>query len=73
MENEDKCLAWFPAPYLELLEEDDDIGSGFHTAGERFTSLSSVYNREVCSSLAESYMHLLPSSKTQACVVVCDL
>lgn len=66
MENEDKCLAWFPAPYLELLEEDDDIDAGFHTAGERFTSLS-------CSSVAESYMHLLPSSKTQACVVVCDL
>lgn len=24
MENEDKHLAWFPAPYLELSEGDDD-------------------------------------------------
>ncbi|XP_061565306.1 NADPH oxidase organizer 1-like [Cololabis saira] len=29
VENEDKRLAWFPAPYLELLdgEEEDDVGS----------------------------------------------
>lgn len=24
MENEEKRMAWFPAPYLEKLEEDDD-------------------------------------------------
>lgn len=29
MENEDRRLAWFPAPYLELLdgEDEDDVGS----------------------------------------------
>ncbi|XP_077357727.1 NADPH oxidase organizer 1b [Festucalex cinctus] len=26
VENEDKCIAWFPAPYLEK-EEDDDMGA----------------------------------------------
>lgn len=24
MENEDKQMAWFPAPYLEKLDDDDD-------------------------------------------------
>lgn len=24
MENEDKRMAWFPAPYLEKLDDDDD-------------------------------------------------
>lgn len=24
MENDDKRMAWFPAPYLEKIEDDDD-------------------------------------------------
>lgn len=35
VENEDKRLAWFPAPYLELWDtEDDDGDDGFQLAGE---------------------------------------
>lgn len=38
MENEDKRLAWFPAPYLELWEgEDDDDDAGFQLGGAIFT------------------------------------
>lgn len=39
MENEDKRLAWFPAPYLELWEgeEDDDDDAGFQPGGAIFT------------------------------------
>lgn len=40
MENEDKRLAWFPAPYLELWEgeeDDDDDEAGFQLGGMIFT------------------------------------
>ncbi|XP_075948879.1 NADPH oxidase organizer 1-like [Anarhichas minor] len=33
VENEDKRLAWFPAPYLELSEGEDDDDAGFQLAG----------------------------------------
>lgn len=36
MENEDKQLAWFPAPYLEMCEaeEDEDEMDGIPLGGE---------------------------------------
>ncbi|XP_067089476.1 uncharacterized protein [Osmerus mordax] len=34
VENEDKRLAWFPAPYLEKIEDDGDENDGFVTHGE---------------------------------------
>lgn len=38
VENEDKRLAWFPAPYLELWEgEEDDDDAGFQLGGAIFT------------------------------------
>lgn len=39
VENEDKRLAWFPAPYLELWEgeEDDDDAAGFQLGGAILT------------------------------------
>ncbi|XP_010872714.3 NADPH oxidase organizer 1a [Esox lucius] len=30
VENEDKRIAWFPAPYLEKIDEDEDEMEGFH-------------------------------------------
>uniref|UniRef100_A0A8C9YV44 NADPH oxidase organizer 1b n=1 Tax=Sander lucioperca TaxID=283035 RepID=A0A8C9YV44_SANLU len=33
VENEDKLLAWFPAPYLELWDGEDDENAGFQLAG----------------------------------------
>lgn len=33
MEKEDKCLAWFPAPYLELWEGEEDDDAGFQLGG----------------------------------------
>ncbi|XP_054455440.1 NADPH oxidase organizer 1-like [Anoplopoma fimbria] len=33
VENEDKLLAWFPAPYLELCEGEDGDDAGFQLAG----------------------------------------
>ena len=34
VENENKLLAWFPAPYLELCDGEDDDDAGFQLAGE---------------------------------------
>ncbi|XP_071318676.1 NADPH oxidase organizer 1b [Trachinotus anak] len=39
VENEDKCLAWFPAPYLELLEGEDDDDAGFQLAGTLYCAV----------------------------------
>ncbi|KAG7226441.1 hypothetical protein INR49_013853, partial [Caranx melampygus] len=41
VENEEKCLAWFPAPYLELLEDEDDGDARFHTAGALYCAVRS--------------------------------
>lgn len=39
VENEDKKMAWFPAPYLEKLDEDED---GIDGIPERGTCLDTV-------------------------------
>ncbi|XP_036937415.1 NADPH oxidase organizer 1-like [Acanthopagrus latus] len=43
VENEDKRLAWFPAPYLELWEgeEDDDDAAGFQLGGALYCAARS--------------------------------
>lgn len=33
MENESKCLAWFPAPYLELWDGADDADAEHQLGG----------------------------------------
>lgn len=44
VENEEKRLAWFPAPYLELLDGEDD-DEGFQPGGELFHILAFFKNR----------------------------
>ncbi|KAF7659492.1 hypothetical protein LDENG_00295430 [Lucifuga dentata] len=48
VENEQKCLAWFPAPYLELWdsEEDTDDDSGFHLAGALYCTVRSYSTKK---------------------------
>lgn len=33
MENEDKCLAWFPAPFLELWDGEEDDDAAYQLGG----------------------------------------
>lgn len=33
VENEEKCLAWFPAPYLELCEDEEEGENELNSAG----------------------------------------
>lgn len=42
MENEDKRMAWFPAPYLEKLDEEEDEDAIDGTP-ERGTCLDTVF------------------------------
>ncbi|XP_054455429.1 NADPH oxidase organizer 1-like [Anoplopoma fimbria] len=47
VENEDKLLAWFPAPYLELCEgEDDDDNAGFQLAGALYCAVRSYSTKK---------------------------
>ncbi|KAL7372749.1 hypothetical protein ABVT39_021792 [Epinephelus coioides] len=47
VENEDKSLAWFPAPYLELWDtEDDDGDDGFQLAGALYCAMRSFSAKE---------------------------
>lgn len=39
VENEHKRLAWFPAPYLELLDEEEGDDSGFHLGGTLYCAV----------------------------------
>ncbi|KAF1374116.1 hypothetical protein PFLUV_G00245910 [Perca fluviatilis] len=41
VENEDKILAWFPAPYLELWDGEDDDNAGFQLAGALYCAVRS--------------------------------
>ncbi|TDG98188.1 hypothetical protein EPR50_G00216140 [Perca flavescens] len=41
VENEDKRLAWFPAPYLELWDGEDDDNAGFQLAGALYCAVRS--------------------------------
>ncbi|TNN54934.1 NADPH oxidase organizer 1 [Liparis tanakae] len=46
VENEDKLLAWFPAPYLELWEGEDDEDAGFHLAGALYCAVRSYSTKK---------------------------
>ncbi|XP_039991542.1 NADPH oxidase organizer 1b [Xiphias gladius] len=46
VENEDKHLAWFPAPYLELLEGEDDDGAGFQQGGALYCAVRSYLTKK---------------------------
>nr|XP_046234160.1 NADPH oxidase organizer 1-like [Scatophagus argus] len=39
VENENKCLAWFPAPYLELWDAEGDDDSGFQLGGTLYCAV----------------------------------
>ncbi|XP_029312307.1 NADPH oxidase organizer 1-like [Cottoperca gobio] len=41
VENEDKTLAWFPAPYLELLDGEAEDDAGFQLAGALYCAMRS--------------------------------
>ncbi|KAK9530640.1 hypothetical protein VZT92_012128 [Zoarces viviparus] len=46
VENEDKLLAWFPAPYLELCEGEDDDDAGFQLAGALYCAVRSYSTKK---------------------------
>uniref|UniRef100_A0AAQ5YCS8 NADPH oxidase organizer 1b n=1 Tax=Amphiprion ocellaris TaxID=80972 RepID=A0AAQ5YCS8_AMPOC len=46
VENEDKRLAWFPAPYLELLEGEDDDEAGFPPGGALYCAVKSYSTKK---------------------------
>ncbi|XP_022077068.2 NADPH oxidase organizer 1-like [Acanthochromis polyacanthus] len=46
VENEDKRLAWFPAPYLELLEGEDDDEVGFPPGGALYCAVKSYSTKK---------------------------
>ncbi|XP_056286423.1 SH3 and PX domain-containing protein 2B-like [Pseudoliparis swirei] len=46
VENEDKLLAWFPAPYLELWEGEDDEDAGFQLAGALYCAVRSYSTKK---------------------------
>ncbi|KAK5905685.1 hypothetical protein CgunFtcFv8_001616 [Champsocephalus gunnari] len=41
IENDSKCLAWFPAPYLQLLDGEDEEDSVFQHAGDLYCAVRS--------------------------------
>ncbi|XP_037611517.1 NADPH oxidase organizer 1-like [Sebastes umbrosus] len=46
VENEDKVLAWFPAPYLELWEGEDDDDAEFQLAGVLYCAVRSYSTKK---------------------------
>ncbi|XP_078135535.1 NADPH oxidase organizer 1b [Sander vitreus] len=46
VENEDKLLAWFPAPYLELWDGEDDNNAGFQLAGALYYAVRSYSTKK---------------------------
>lgn len=46
VENEDKRLAWFPAPYLELMEGEDDEDAGFPLGGALYCAVRSYSTKK---------------------------
>ncbi|XP_078136102.1 uncharacterized protein LOC144536716 [Sander vitreus] len=46
VENEDKLLAWFPAPYLELWDGEDDNNAGFQLAGALYCAVRSYSTKK---------------------------
>lgn len=69
MENEDKQMAWFPAPYLENLDdEDEDDMDGTPERGTHIQFLSTPYylnGRIVAVRTLQD--HVLTSSLSQGC------
>ncbi|KAK5850580.1 hypothetical protein PBY51_001448 [Eleginops maclovinus] len=41
VENDSKVLAWFPAPYLQLLDGEDEVDTGFLHAGNLYCAVRS--------------------------------
>ncbi|GAA6219898.1 NADPH oxidase organizer 1-like [Lates japonicus] len=46
VENEEKRLAWFPAPYLELWDEEDDDDAGFQLGGALYCAVRSYSTKK---------------------------
>lgn len=46
VEKEDKCLAWFPAPYLELWEGEEDDDAGFQLGGALYCAVRSYSTKK---------------------------
>ncbi|XP_044035222.1 NADPH oxidase organizer 1-like [Siniperca chuatsi] len=46
VENEDKRLAWFPAPYLELWEGEEDDDAGFQLGGALYCAVRSYSTKK---------------------------
>ncbi|XP_041671870.1 NADPH oxidase organizer 1-like [Cheilinus undulatus] len=46
VENEEKRLAWFPAPYLELWEGEDDDDDGFQLGGALYCAVRSYTTKK---------------------------
>ncbi|XP_059181128.1 NADPH oxidase organizer 1-like [Centropristis striata] len=46
VENENNVLAWFPAPYLELCEGEDDEDAGFQLAGALYCAVRSFSSKK---------------------------
>ncbi|KAG7506883.1 NADPH oxidase organizer 1-like [Solea senegalensis] len=46
VEKEDKRMAWFPAPFLELLEGEDDDDAGFQLAGSLYCAVRSYSTKK---------------------------
>lgn len=46
VENEAKRLAWFPAPYLELLEEEEEDDAGFQLGGALYCAVRSYSTKK---------------------------
>lgn len=53
MENENKQMAWFPAPYLEKLDDDDDDEDDIDGTPERGNVHGCSFYRHL------SYLHML--------------
>ncbi|KAK5905684.1 hypothetical protein CgunFtcFv8_001615 [Champsocephalus gunnari] len=46
VENDSKCLAWFPAPYLQLLDGEDEEDSVFQHAGDLYCAVRSYTTKQ---------------------------
>lgn len=45
MENEEKCLAWFPAPYLEPCDGDEEEDDDFDASSYESKSINPSINK----------------------------
>ena len=60
VENEDKRMAWFPAPYLEKLDEDeDDGGDDIDGTSDRGTCMNTALDQHLIPSVLMLWHHVL--------------